>query len=150
MRQVSAGGALGARAPDPAQLSSLREPGAQDPARPQAPQSPQTRTRPKHCEPGWLLAAIRSQRMGQRFPTTSRPGPTQWAAIVRSLQDTALSLSPGPQLTWRPETTRPGVPLGEGHSPPLSTLTDTRTSVQLTVGRAGSVTTTAAALMVAG
>ena len=51
-RQVSPGGALRARSPDPAQLSPLREPGAQDPARPQAAQTPQTRTGLKHCEPG--------------------------------------------------------------------------------------------------
>ena len=41
-RQISAGGALRARCPDPAQLSSLREPGAQVPAGPQAPQAVQT------------------------------------------------------------------------------------------------------------
>ena len=95
-------------------------------------------------------AAIRLQGMGQRFTTTSRSGPTQWVAIARALQDTALSLSPGPQFTCRPETRRPGVPLGEGHNLPLTTLTDTRTSVQLTVGQAGSLTTTAEVLMVSG
>ena len=35
-KQISGGGALQARSPDPAQPSSLREPGAQDPAGPQA------------------------------------------------------------------------------------------------------------------
>ena len=35
-RQISAGGALRARSPDPTQPSSLREPGAQDPAGPWA------------------------------------------------------------------------------------------------------------------
>ena len=95
-------------------------------------------------------AAIRLQGMGQRFTTTSRPEPTQWVAIARALQDTALSLSPGPQLTCQPETRRPGVPLGKGHSLPLTTLTDTRTLVQLTVGQAGSLTTTAEVLMVSG
>ena len=67
-----------------------------------------------------------------------------------TLQDTILSLSPGPQLTCQPETRRPGVPLGKGHSLPLTTLTDTRTLVQLTVGQAGSLTTTAEVLMVSG
>ena len=41
-RQISAGGTLKARTPDPAQLSSLREPGTQDLASPQVPQAAQT------------------------------------------------------------------------------------------------------------
>lgn len=41
-KQISTGGALGASSADPAQLPSLREPGAQDPASPQAPLAAQT------------------------------------------------------------------------------------------------------------
>lgn len=41
-RQISAGGALGARSPDPVQLSSLRQLGAQDPTGFQSPQALQT------------------------------------------------------------------------------------------------------------
>ena len=38
-RQISVGDSLRARSPDPAQLSSLRESGAQNPTGPQAPQA---------------------------------------------------------------------------------------------------------------
>ena len=41
-RQISVGGSLRARSPDPAQLSWLRKPGAQDPSGPQASQATQT------------------------------------------------------------------------------------------------------------
>ena len=44
--------ALEARFPDPAQQSSLREPGAQDSASPQAPEATQTGPGPADCDPG--------------------------------------------------------------------------------------------------
>ena len=37
--------------------------------------------------------------MGERFAAASRPGPSDKGS--RALQDTALGLSPGPQLTRR-------------------------------------------------
>ena len=54
-RQTSAGDALRTRSPDPAQLSSLREPGAQGPAGPEAPQAAQMGDGgpgPVDCNPG--------------------------------------------------------------------------------------------------
>lgn len=60
-RQVLAGSPLKVRSPDSAQLSSLREPGAQDPASPQAPQMPQREWSvpasqgPADCNPCTLL-----------------------------------------------------------------------------------------------
>ena len=50
-RQISAGGTLRARPPDPAQLSSLRKPGTQEPAGPRAPQATQIGVGPADCDP---------------------------------------------------------------------------------------------------
>ena len=63
-KQRSAGGVFRARFPDAVQLSSLREPGAQDSPDPQAPQATQTagaRSPRLHL---MQTAAIRSQRWG--------------------------------------------------------------------------------------
>ena len=64
-RQISFGHSLRARSPDPAQLSSLREPGAQDPTGLQAPQATQTvgARSPRLCLMQ-TAAAVRSQRQG--------------------------------------------------------------------------------------
>ena len=64
-RQISVGGSLRARSPDPAQLSLLREPGTQDPTGPQAPQATQMvgARSPRLCSMQ-TSAAIRSQRKG--------------------------------------------------------------------------------------
>ena len=62
-RQISVGGSLRARSPDPAQLSSLREPGTQDPTGPQAPQAAQMAgARSRRLCPMQTAAAIRSWR----------------------------------------------------------------------------------------
>ena len=59
--RISVGGSLRARSPDPAQLSPLREPGAQDPTGPQAPQAAQTvgARSPRLC-PMQTVATLRS------------------------------------------------------------------------------------------
>ena len=82
-RQISVGGSLRARSPDTAQLSSLREPGAQDPAGPQAPQAAQTvgPRCPRLC-PMQTAAAIRLQRQG--WGRGSRPPQSLGPASGRS------------------------------------------------------------------
>lgn len=70
-RQISAGAALGARSPDPVQLSSRREPGTQDPAGPQALQTaggevPRTAHQAKCCCPSvpvWGLGSASLRRV---------------------------------------------------------------------------------------
>ena len=78
-RQSSAGGALRGGSPEPAQLLSLREPEAQDPTGPQAPQAACTAgAGPSDCDlyrrP--LPLGHRGRAGGERFTTASRPGLT--------------------------------------------------------------------------
>ena len=99
-KQRSAGGVFRARFPDAVQLSSLREPGAQDPPDPQAPQATQTagaRSPRLHL---MQTAAIRSQRWGWGEVHCHLKA---WVWPVGglgtgsgSLQDTAPCLFPGP------------------------------------------------------
>ena len=64
-RQISAGSSLRAKSPKSSQLSSLREPGTQDPAGPQTPQAASTAgTRSRRLQPRQTATAIRSQRRG--------------------------------------------------------------------------------------
>ena len=64
-RCISVGISLKARSSDPAQLSSLREPGAQEPPLPQAPQAVQmVGARSHKLHPIQAATAIRSQRRG--------------------------------------------------------------------------------------
>lgn len=84
--------------PDAPQPSSLREPGAQDSAGPQAPQATKTGLGPANCH-FWILSpSSRSGGDKERFSCFE-----VWAQPVDShgqgsgaLQDTALSLVPGP------------------------------------------------------
>ena len=100
-RQISAGGALGARSPDPVQLLSLRQLGTQDPTGPQSPQALQTaggqvpRTAARQT-----AAALRSQ-CGDWGDLHC--GLSAWARPAGSIgkgcgaqQDRAPSLSPHP------------------------------------------------------
>lgn len=122
-RQRSAGSTLRARYSDPAQLSSLREPGA-SPTGPQVPQAAHMGgggeswegAGPTESIPGrWLLPW--GGRGGNGGVTAaSRPGPGQWGALMRALE-TSRTQSPtcnlGPQLTqgwmnWRALGRRPG------------------------------------------
>ena len=89
-RQSPASSTLSARSPNPAHLSSLREPGAYDPTGPQAPQTTGT------------MGAGLSDRDEGRFTVTSRSGPGQcrdlaWAPEPCRTQPPACSL--GSQLT---------------------------------------------------
>ena len=59
-RQISVGGSFRARFPDPAQLSSLREPVAREPSSPQAPQATQT-AGAKSFRLSQVVLSIRSQ-----------------------------------------------------------------------------------------
>ena len=109
-RQISVGGSLRARSPDPARLSSLREPGAQDPAGPQAPQAAQMvgARSPRLCPMQTAAAIIRSQRRGwgRGSPLPQGLGPASgwsWQGL-RSPAGHTPSLFPGPpQLTRQPE-----------------------------------------------
>ena len=120
-RQISDGGSLRARSPDPAQLSSLREPGAQGPAGPQAPRAAQTvgARSPRLC-PMQTAAAIRSQRRGwgRGSPQPQGLGPARGRAWRGSaaLQGTPPACSLGPparlpargRVSWRAPGRRPG------------------------------------------
>ena len=100
-RQISAGGSLRARSPDPAQLSSMREPSALDPPGPQAPQAAQMAGASAHrlapCRPPLLLVGTgRGRGEVHCSPQAwARPvgGPGQGSG---ALQNTAPSLFPGP------------------------------------------------------
>ena len=96
-RQISAGGALSARSPDHAQPSSLREPGAQEPAGPQAPQATQTGAGSRGLRPMETAAGIRPQRW-------------EWGRGSLLLQ----GLSPASGRPWR------GLWSSAGHVPSLS------------------------------
>lgn len=127
-RQVLAGSALKVRSPDPAQLSSLREPGAQDPTSPQAPLMPQrewsarasqvlrTATR-AHC----CCHQVMEAGMAERFPVASRPRSHQRARVARALELSRTGPQPppssAPQLTCSREAWK--VP---GRKPPSATL----------------------------
>ena len=79
--------------------------------------------------------------MGERFTAASRPGPGQWAAMVRALElcRTQPPACPqAPQFTRRPEAGGPGGPWGEGRDfpdPPLKALSAGRTTANLLAGR---------------
>ena len=87
---------LRARPSDSVQLTSLREPGAQDPTGPQAPQGPQM-VGPRFCRlhPTQTPTATRSQRWGWgELHGHLKPvgGPDEGSG---ALQDTVPSMSPG-------------------------------------------------------
>ena len=74
-RCISVGISLRARSPDPAQLSSLREPGALDPAVPQAPWAVQVVGARSHkLRPIQTAPACRSQRQGLGRGPSPPPG----------------------------------------------------------------------------
>ena len=122
-RQISVGGSFRARSPDPAQLSTLREPGAQDPTDPQAPQAAQTvgARSPRLC-PMQTAAAIRSHRQGWGRGSPPPQGLGLGLAGGRSWRGPwspaghSPSLFPGPpsppltrgQVSWRALGRRPG------------------------------------------
>ena len=118
-----AGGSIRARPRDPAQLSSLREPGAQDPKGPQAPQATQT------VGEGQVLQTTCCAGCGGRGGGEGRCHLKAWARPVGVLdegsgilQDTARDLSPGP----------PSSPSGTGHW-----LSGSTNGSSLTVGHLG-------------
>ena len=87
--------------PDPAQLSSLRKMGTQDPTGPWAPQATHTAgTGQANCTLyRWLLPEVAETGMGARFTAASRLGPSQLAELARALepqrtQTPACSLGP--------------------------------------------------------
>ena len=99
-RQLSAGGTLRARSPDPAQPSPLREPDAQDPAGPQAPKAAQTGAGVLRLGPLETATVIRSQRWGEGRgslppqglgPASARPRRGLWNPAGHSPQP-----APGP------------------------------------------------------
>ena len=117
-----AGSALRARSPDPAQPSSLREPGAHDPAGPQVPQATQRlgQSGPGPRDPGRPPSPLGSGGGdGREVPAASRPRPGQWAAMAKALElcGTQPPACPGaPQLTRR---LRPGTARRDpGRRPP--------------------------------
>ena len=83
-REISAGSTLIAKSPDPVQPSSLREPGAQDPA---GPQVTQVGPGPSDCDQ-WRPPPPSGRRGGDggEVRSASRPGPGQWAAGARALE----------------------------------------------------------------
>ena len=104
-RQISAGGSLRARSPDPAQLSSVREPSALDPPGPQAPQATQMAGANAHrlapCRPPLPLVGTGRGRGEVHY------GPQAWARPVgdpgqgSGIQRPVCSL--GPQIIQRPK-----------------------------------------------
>ena len=86
--------------PDPAQPSSLRKPGSQDPAGPLTPQATQTVARTHGDSHRPLVEEV---GMGERFAAASRPGPGQWAAVERALELCGTQPSACP---WAPQLTR--------------------------------------------
>ena len=114
-RQISAGGSLRPRSPDPAQPPSLREPGAQDPTSPQAPQATQmARARSHRLHPMQTAAVISLQRQGWGIgslppqglgPASGRPWRGLWSPAGHSPQPVpwaplAHPLARG-QVSWR-------------------------------------------------
>ena len=87
-RQISVGGALGARSPDPVQLLSRRQLGAQDPTGPQSPQALQTAGGqvPPTAARQTAAALGPSVGTGETFTAASRPGPGQRAALARAVE----------------------------------------------------------------
>ena len=77
-RSQLAAGYLRARSPEPAQLSLLMEPGAQDPANPHAPQVTY-----KQWGPGLMVCTKAGIR--ERFTAASKPEPGQPVALARAL-----------------------------------------------------------------
>ena len=106
------------------QPSSLREPGAQDSAGPQAPQATQTGAGPRKLPLLDTITTTRSKWWGWgRDSAAPRSGPGQRTAMARApeLCRTQPSACPqGPQLTCRPEAVGPGGPWGGGWDPPLA------------------------------
>ena len=126
-RQISVGSALRVGSPDPAQPSSLREPGAQDPTGPQAPEATQMAgPGPTDCVPSKLpLPLGHSGRDGEEGHCRLRA----WARPVGglgegsgALQDTPQSVPWAPQLTCQARGRVAGGPRGEGQDPPLTSL----------------------------
>ena len=121
-RQISAGAALGARSPDPVQLSSRREPGTQDPAGPQALQTaggevPRTAHQANCCCPSVPVWGLGSASLG---PLSLGPASGGAGEGSGAQQDRAPSLTPPPSTGPRPgEQEGSG---GEGRDLPLTSL----------------------------
>ena len=104
-RQISAGCSFRARSPNPAQLSLLRESGAQDPVGPQ--------TSHAACivgarSQGSLPALLGCKAgMGERFSTASRPGLMcglgKGSGALHDIAPQPVPRPPRPQLTHWPE-----------------------------------------------
>ena len=76
-RQSSVGSSFRARSPDSVHLSSLREPGAQDPTGTQAPQAAHVvEIGPQAAIPNCHCYQVSETRMGERLTGASRPGPS--------------------------------------------------------------------------
>ena len=122
-RQSSASGSLRARAADPVQQSSLREPGAQDPASSQAPQAaPTAGAGPADSGPG-----RRPLPLGRRCGDGGKGHRhlKAWARPLRAVcpcrtQPPTCPL--GPQITRWTEAGWVGGPWGEGWDSPLTSL----------------------------
>ncbi|XP_026938903.1 uncharacterized protein [Sagmatias obliquidens] len=120
-RQISVAGSLRARSPDPAQPSSLREPGAQDPAGPQASRVAQMQAGLHGLRPMETATTIRSQSWGwgRGSLLLQGLGPARgllWPGL-QSPAGHSLPPVPGvPQLARQPEARGPGGPRGEPRS----------------------------------
>ncbi|XP_029079381.1 collagen alpha-1(XXVIII) chain-like [Monodon monoceros] len=120
-RQISVAGSLRARSPDPTQPSSLREPGAQDPAGPQASRVAQMQAGLHGLRPMETATTIRSQSWGwgRGSLLLQGLGPARgllWPGL-RSPAGHSLPPVPGvPQLARQPEARGPGGARGEPRS----------------------------------
>ena len=139
--QISAGGSLRARSPDPVQPPSLRKLGAQDATSAQAPQAAwmagEGRAGPADADPGRrpLPWGCRCRGEGHLKAWAWPVGGTWWG--LWSLQDTAPNLFLGPsvhlpaggQMSWRAPGRGPGsasyltLPPDDHHSPTNSPMT---------------------------
>ena len=125
-RQVSVGSSFSARPPHPAQLSSLKEPGAQ-PSWPSGSSGhSEGRPGPTECNPGTLplLLGHRGKDGGRGSLLPQGLGQGQWVILMRA--QSSAGHSPKPFL-WGPthllaQARWAGGPQGEGWDPPLTSL----------------------------
>ena len=110
-RQISAGSTLRARSSDTVQVTSLREPGTQDPVGPLAPQYTQMRAGPLDCDPWRELPPLGLGGGDQGevrccFKDWAQPMDKLWWGLWSSVAHSPQSV-PGPQITHRPEAGGP-------------------------------------------
>ena len=142
-RQLSAGGALRARSPGPAQPSSLREPGPRSIPPSGFSGRPNGRGEsggPGVADPCRLLPPPSGRRAGdaERFAAASSPGPnTGLGQGSRALPDTGCPWAPSPPTGPRPEGLE-----GPGEKAPYAShyTLRPRTAATLTLGGAQPLT----------